>query len=78
MSTRRVESAMTTEIPARPQRVQVVDAADVLLDLGEHLTVREIGDLQAPDRQLEVLGDLLREVRVRVAGEDADQSSHRG
>src|SRR5207247_4278775 len=53
-----------------------VRAADVLVDLREHLAVGEARDLRVAERHVEVLRDLLRQRPVGVAREDLQLVTH--
>ena len=48
-----------------------IHAAHTLVNLDLHFAVGEAGDVQVADRQVQVLGDLVRQFRVGVAAEDA-------
>ena len=49
-----------------------VGAADVLLELGEDFAVGEMGDVNFAERDAEVLGNVLRKLRVGRAGVNAN------
>src|SRR4029079_11255311 len=55
-----------------------VDAANVLVDLAERLTIAEALNLYLAERGLEVIRDRGRKRGVCVAGEEADLFEHRG